>query len=86
MARRTWIAVLGFALFLFVLVDAFMLWYAVEVARNAGGFGALALFMISTWDVYRTLRKRIDSESKKRKIDQSLSVSKGSNTSWQPRP
>jgi hypothetical protein len=73
MARRTWIAVLGFALFLFVLVDAFMLWYAVEVA-------------ISTWDVYRTLRKRIDSESKKRKIDQSLSVSKGSNTSWQPRP
>ena len=66
MARRIWIAILGFGLFLFLLVDTFMLWYAVEVARNVRGFGVLALFMVLTWDVYLAMRKRVVSEPKKR--------------------
>jgi len=84
MARRIWIAILGFGLFLFILLDAFMLWYA--VAMNKRGFVGLALFMFQTWDVYCALRNRIDSEPKQQKADHSFSVSKGTQTSWQPKP
>jgi hypothetical protein len=86
MARRAWIAILGFGLVLFLLVDAFLLWYEVEVARNMRGFLGLAFFMALTWDVYRALRRRIDSEPKKQNRDHSFSVSKGSTTSCQPKP
>jgi hypothetical protein len=70
MARRIWIAILGFGLVLFILLDAAMLWYA--MASNKRGFGALAVLIFSTWQVYLAMRKRIDSEPKKGKIDQSF--------------
>jgi ABC-type uncharacterized transport system permease subunit len=65
MARRIWIATLGFGLVLFLLLDAAMLWYA--VASNKRGFGALVVLIFGTWQVYLALRKRIDSEPTKRK-------------------
>jgi hypothetical protein len=86
MARRIWIAMFGFGLFVFILVDAFLLWYDFAVARNVRGFMGLALFMALTWDVYRALQKRIDSEPRNQKGDHSFLPSKGSNTSWQPKP
>ena len=62
MARRIWIVVLGFGLFLFILLDLAMLWYA--VTRDKRGYGALPIPIFATWQVYIALRKRIDSKSR----------------------
>ena len=69
MARRIWIAILGFGLFLFLLLDAAMLWYAIETNKRA--FGALAVLVFGTWQVYLAMRKRIDFGPKKPTIKHS---------------
>jgi hypothetical protein len=70
MAGRIWIAILGFGLILFILLDATMLWYA--AARNKSGFGALAVLMLGAWQVYLALRRRIESEPMRQKSRQSF--------------
>jgi hypothetical protein len=64
MTRKIWIAILGFGLVLFILLDAAMLWYAVASYKRA--FGALPVLIFATWQVYVALKRRIDSKPKKR--------------------
>jgi hypothetical protein len=59
MARKAWIAILGFGLLLFILLDAAMAWFALTRDRKA--VGALLVCGFATWQAYLALRKRIGS-------------------------
>jgi hypothetical protein len=62
MARKAWIGILGFGLFLFVLLDLFLIWYLVNSKSGARGYGSLLTLIVATWSVYLALKRRIDSE------------------------
>ena len=61
MARKVWVAILGFGLLLFVLVDVALAWSAATHYFKNAVWGLL-VFLFLTWDVYIALRKRIDSK------------------------
>jgi hypothetical protein len=72
MARKMWIAILGFGLFLFLSLDAAMVWFVVNgVAKHHGvwaGIWALIGLGFLTEDVYLALRRRIDGKQRKSMI------------------
>jgi len=68
MARKAWIAILGFGLFLFLVLTAFMVWYAAASKGFWAGLGALVWFGLLTWDVYLALQRRIVSRPDKRAL------------------
>jgi len=69
MARRAWIGILGFGLFLFVLLDLGLIWYLVNSKSGARGYGSLLIPIFATWHVYLALKRRIDSEPEKRIVE-----------------
>ncbi len=60
MARRVWIAILGFGLLLFVLLDVTVLYEALNSARKVRDFGFFSGLVFVTWQVYLALKRRID--------------------------
>jgi uncharacterized membrane protein YhhN len=68
MARRAWIAILSFGLFLFIVLTAFMVWYAATSKGFWAALGALLWFGFLTWDVYLALRRRILSKPDKQAL------------------
>jgi hypothetical protein len=61
MARRAWIALLGFGLFLFVSIDLCVLACVLTGYWKPDKLGGLLIFGIATWQVYVALKKRMDS-------------------------
>jgi hypothetical protein len=72
MARKAWIGILGFGLFLFVLLDSGLIWYMVDHKSGARGCGSLLIPIYCTWQVYLAMKKRIDSEPEKRIAEQAI--------------
>jgi polyferredoxin len=63
MARKAWIAVLGFGLLLFVLLDLLFVLLVVTHQMKPSTLGVLLPLGFATWSVYLAMRKRIESES-----------------------
>jgi hypothetical protein len=72
MGRTVWIGILGFGLFLFVLLDLGLVWYLVTSRSGARGYGALLIPIFATWQVYIALKRRIDSKPEKRIVKHEL--------------
>ncbi|HEY3705737.1 MAG TPA: hypothetical protein VGL22_11785 [Terracidiphilus sp.] len=72
MAGIVWIGILGFGLFLFILLDAFIAWFALygDPKHHATWAGIWALVGVGlvTEDVYLALRRRIDGKHRKSMI------------------
>jgi hypothetical protein len=60
MARRAWIFILGFGLFLFVSIDLCVLVCVLTGYWKPDKLGGLLVFGFATWQVYLALKKRID--------------------------
>ena len=87
MARTVWIGILTFGLFLFVSLDLFLLWYLVTSKSGAQKYGGLLFVILSTWQVYVALKKRIDSKPNTRIVEHPGYKTEGDRTiSWQQKP
>jgi heme A synthase len=64
-ARKIWIGILGFGIFLFVLLDIFLGWYLVTSKSSAREYGELLIPILLTWRAYVALKRRIDSKPEK---------------------
>jgi len=62
MARKAWIGILGFGLFLFVSLDIGLIWYLVVPKSGVRGYGSLLIPIFVTGQAYLALKKRIDSK------------------------
>jgi hypothetical protein len=72
MARKVWIGILGFGLFLFVLLDLGLVWYLITSKSSARGYGSLLITIFATWYVYIALKRRIDSKPEKPTVEQGI--------------
>jgi inner membrane protein involved in colicin E2 resistance len=72
MARKVWIGVLGFGLFLFVMLDFGLLWYLINSKSSARGYGSLLILIFATWHVFVALKRRIDSKPEKRIVEHGI--------------
>jgi hypothetical protein len=72
MARKVWIGILGFGLFLFVMLDLGLVWYLVDSKPGVRGYGALLIPIFATWQVYIALKKRIDSKPEDRIVEHGI--------------
>lgn len=62
MARKVWIAIDGFGLFLFLLFDVWIVWYATTPQWKPTRLGTLLPVGFITWRIYLTLLERIKSK------------------------
>ncbi|MGD0547435.1 MAG: hypothetical protein ABR991_06355 [Terracidiphilus sp.] len=63
MARKVWIALLGFGLLLFIVLDLlFALLIVTDLTKPSKWWFLLLWGCLMTWDIYRVLRKRIKSK------------------------
>jgi hypothetical protein len=83
MARVAWIGILGFGLFLFVLLDLALVWYVIHSKLGARGYGSLLIPIFATWQAYLALKRRIDSEPENGSLNTEDKTEEGSKPSWQ---
>jgi hypothetical protein len=72
MGRKVWIGILGFGLFLFVLLDLGLIWYLIDSKSGVRGYGSLPIPIFATWQVYLALKRRIDSKPEKRHVEHGI--------------
>ncbi len=61
MARKMWIGILGFGLFLFFLIDVLFVWYGATHGLKRA-LGAILAFGWATWQTYRAMMIRVHSK------------------------